>query len=159
MSNLNGETSNNSRVNGFDTVKVLDTMLANDHFSKWLGIVVDEYRIGYCRLHYTVKEEMMNGFGIIHGGALFSASDSAFAFACNSQGRLSVALDVTISFIKSAKIGDILTVEAKEIHTGNSTSFYNVTTTNEKNEIISLFKGTAYRTGKMVYEPGNGANY
>ncbi len=127
-------------------------MLANDHFSKWLGIVVDEYRLGYCRLHYTVKEEMLNGFGIIHGGALFSASDSAFALACNSQGRLSVALDVTISFIKSAKVGDILTVEAKEIHTGNSTSFYNVTTTNEKNEIIALFKGTAYRTGKKVYE-------
>ena len=125
-------------------------MLEADHFSRWLGIVVDEYREGYCRLHYTIKKEMLNGFGIVHGGAVFAAADSAFAFACNSHGRLSVALDVHISFINAAREGDVLTVEAKEIQTGNKTSFYDVTVTNSKKEIVAVFKGTAYRTSRNV---------
>ncbi len=129
-------------------------MLDKDNFSKWLGIEIDEYREGYCRLHFTIREEMLNGFGIVHGGVVFSAADSAFAFACNSHGRLSVALDAHISFIRAAKAGDLLKLEAKEVYTGNKTSFYNITVCNEKDEIISIFKGTAYRTGKHVYETG-----
>jgi acyl-CoA thioesterase len=133
-----------------DTELILKTMLDVDYFSKWLGIVVDEFREGYCRLHYTIREEMLNGFGIVHGGVVFAAADSAFAFACNSHGVLSVALDVHISFIRSAKVGDVLTVEAKEIHTGNKTSFYDIAITNEAKEVVAMFKGTAYRTSRQV---------
>jgi len=133
-----------------DTKKILSTMLAKDNFSKWMGIVVDEYKEGYCRLHYTITADMLNGFGIVHGGIIFSGADSAFAFACNSHGILSVALDVHITFIRAAKAGDMMTVTAKEIHTGNKTSFYDITTTTDKSEIVSVFKGTAYRTGKPV---------
>jgi acyl-CoA thioesterase len=61
-----------------------------------------------------------------------------------------VALDVHISFIRAAKTGDVLAIEAKEIHTGNKTSFYDITVTNAQKEIIAIFKGTAYRTGKNV---------
>ncbi len=128
-------------------------MLAKDNFSKWMGIEVDEFREGYCKLHYTITEDMLNGFGIVHGGIIFSGSDSAFAFACNSHGILSVALDVHITFIRAAKAGDLMTVTAKEIHTGNKTSFYDVTTTNDKGEIVSVFNGTAYRTGKSHTDP------
>lgn len=135
-----------------ETGKILAAMLGKDQFSKWLGLVVDEYREGYCRLHYTIKNEMLNGFGIVHGGIIFAAADSAFAFACNSHGRLSVALDAHISFIQSVKEGEVLTVEAKEIHTGNKTSFYNITITNEKGLTVAVFKGTAYRTEKNVVE-------
>lgn len=127
-------------------------MLEKDHFSEWIGIIVDEHREGYCKLHFTVRKEMLNGFGIAHGGILFSAADSAFAFACNSYGRLSVALDVTISFIRAVKEGEAMYAEAKEVHCGNRTSFYDVTITNEKQEIVSVFKGTAYRTDKAVCE-------
>lgn len=134
-----------------DTNRVLDTMLGKDNFSKWLGIVVDEYKEGYCRLHFTITEDMLNGFGIVHGGIVFSAADSAFAFACNSHGRISVALDVHISFIRAAKAGEKLSVEAREMHTGNKTSFYDVLVTNELREIIASFKGTAFRTEKQVY--------
>ena len=133
-----------------DTDLVLQAMLAKDNFSKWMGIVVDEYKEGYCRLHYTITEDMLNGFGIVHGGIIFSGADSAFAFACNSHGILSVALDAHITFIRATKTGATMTVEATEIHTGNKTSFYNVTTTNENGEIVSVFKGTAYRTGKEI---------
>jgi acyl-CoA thioesterase len=130
--------------------QVLDIMLASDHFTRWLGLQVDEVGAGYCRLHYTVKGEMLNGFANIHGGILFSAADSAFAFACNSHGRITVALDVSITFTRPAKAGELLTVEAKELHLGNKTSVYDVRTTNEKGEIVALFKGTAYRTSQEV---------
>ena len=137
-------------MNKDSTALVLDTMLNNDAFSKWLGIEIDEFREGYCKLHFTIRPEMLNGFNIVHGGVIFSASDSAFAFACNSQGIISVALDVHITFIRAGRAGERMTIEAKEIHTGNRTSFYDIITTNEKNEIVANFKGTAYRTGKPV---------
>lgn len=127
-------------------------MLGQDYFSQWLGIIVDEYKVGYCKLHFTIREEMLNGFGIVHGGILFSAGDSAFAFACNSHGRLSVALDVTISFIKAAAVGEVITVIAQEVHAGNKTGFYDITITNGNKETIAIFKGTSYRTSKNVVD-------
>jgi len=137
-----------------DTSLILKKMLGNDNFSKWLGVVIDEYSEGYCKLHYTIRPDMLNGFSTVHGGIIFSAADSAFAFACNSHGRISVALDVHISFIAAVEAGAILTVEAREIHTGDKISFYNVTTTNNSGAIISIFKGTAYRTGKTMDDRG-----
>ncbi len=131
-------------------LQVLETMLAEDHFSRWIGIIIAEHKVGYCRLTFTVRQEMLNGFGIAHGGILFSVADSAFAFACNSRGLLSVALDANISFVRPAKVGDILAVEAKELHSGNKTGFYDVCITNETGETIALFRGTAFNTGKPV---------
>lgn len=125
-------------------------MLEKDAFSHWLGLEIDAITEGGCCLHFSVKPEMLNGFGTIHGGALFAAADSAFAFACNSHGRLAVALDVSITFTRSAAVGEILSVEAKEVHLGNKTSVYEVKTTNEKGDLIALFKGTAYRTSKEI---------
>ena len=81
---------------------------------------------------------------------LFSAADSAFAFACNSHGILTLALDVSISFTRPARIGDLLHVEAREIHLGNRTGVYEVRITNAAEELVALFKGTAYRTSKPV---------
>src|ERR1700739_4978908 len=130
--------------------QVLDTMLERDAFSKWMGLQVDEIAVGYCKLHYRVKDNMLNGFSNIHGGVLFSAADSAFAFACNSHGIFTVALDVTISFTRPATTGDLLTVEAKEICVGKKTGLYDIKTTNEKGELVALFKGTAYRTSTKV---------
>jgi acyl-CoA thioesterase len=134
--------------------KVLKKMTDEDAFSRWMGLVVDGIGAGTCHLHYTILPEMLNGFGMVHGGIVFSAADSAFAFACNSHGRLAVALDVAITFTKSAKIGEILRVEAKEVHLGNKISLYDITTRNEKDEIVAVFKGTAYRTSKEIIEMG-----
>ena len=125
-------------------------MLAKDRFTEWLGIIIDEHKEGYCKLHFTVRDEMLNGFDIAHGGIVFAAADSAFAFACNGQGRLTVALDVSISFVKTATAGDELFIEARELHAGNKTGFYDVRVTNKDHEIVALFKGTAYRTDRMV---------
>ena len=130
--------------------QVLQRMLAHDKFTEWLGLEIDAIAEGYCKLHYKVKEEMLNGFHSIHGGVLFSAADSAFAFACNSHGTLTVALDVSISFTRSAKPGEVLSVEAKELYLGNKTGTYDVRTTNENGELVAWFKGTAYRTSRKI---------
>ena len=130
--------------------QVLQRMLHHDKFTAWLGLEIDTISTGYFKLHYVVKDEMLNGFNSIHGGVLFSAADSAFAFACNSHGVLTVALDVSISFTRSAKAGELLTVEAKEEHLGNKTGVYDVRTTNQSGELVAWFKGTAYRTSKKI---------
>lgn len=129
--------------------QVLESMLARDYYSKWLGIVVSDIELGYCKLHFIVRKEMLNGFGSIHGGILFSAADSAFAFACNSDGYITVALDATISFAQPAFEGEKLVVIAKKMHMGNRAGFYHVEVSNERSELIALFKGTAYRTSHL----------
>jgi acyl-CoA thioesterase len=130
--------------------EVLNLMLEKDRFSQWLGLEIDDIGPGYCKLHYLVTDSMLNGFERIHGGVLFSAADSAFAFACNSHGILTVALDVSISFTQPARAGDLLTVEAREIHLGSRIGIYDVRTSNREGQLVALFKGTAYRTGKPV---------
>lgn len=125
-------------------------LMKHDSFSQWLGLKIDNTASGYCKLHFLVTDQMLNGFGVVHGGVLFSAADSAFAFACNSHGILTLALDVSISFTRPARIGDLLHVEAREIHLGNRTGVYEVRITNAAEELVALFKGTAYRTSKPV---------
>ncbi len=130
--------------------EVLKIMLKRDRFSEWLGLQVIEFRKGYCKLQYRIIEDMMNGFNSIHGGVLFAAADSAFAFACNSYGHLTVALNASVHFTKPVKTGELLQVEAVEVFLGNKIGIYDVRTTNEKNELVALFKGTAYRTSTIV---------
>ena len=74
-------------ANSYPAEAVKDLMLRHDAYSQMLGLVVDEVSPGYCRLHFTVRPDMLNGFRSLHGGVTFSAADSAFAFACNSHGR------------------------------------------------------------------------
>jgi acyl-CoA thioesterase len=135
--------------------QVLQKMMSRDAFSQWMGLQIDGIGDGWCKLKYVVKPEMLNGFDIIHGGAVFAASDSAFAFACNSHGRIAVALDVSITFTKAAQVGEMLFVEAKEVYLGNKTSVYEIKTTNETGALVALFKGTAYRTSRMVLNADN----
>ena len=130
--------------------KVVEKMTEHDEFSQWMGVEVLEIKEGYSRIRMTIRKEMLNGFGIVHGGIPFSLADSAFAFACNNRNNLSVALDVTITFTKAVNTGDILTAEAKEVHNGRSTGVYLISVTNQKDEHVALFKGTCFRTGKSL---------
>ena len=130
--------------------KVVSRMIDHDLFSQWMGIEILEIREGYSRIQMTIRKEMVNGFGIVHGGIPFSLADSAFAFACNNRNNLSVALDVTISFMKAVNIGDVLTAQAKEVHNGRSTGVYLIAVTNQNDEQVALFKGTCFRTGKTL---------
>ena len=130
--------------------QVVDKMMRDDLFSQWLGIEVLAIKEGHSKIQMTVRKEMINGFGIVHGGIAFSLADSAFAFACNNRNVLSVALDTSINFIKPVHVGDVLTAEAKEIHNGKSTGLYHIEITNQNNHLVALFKGLCYRTDKKL---------
>ena len=130
--------------------EVVSHMMNNDFFSQWMNVEVIEVKEGYSKIKMTIRKEMVNGFGIVHGGIPFSLADSAFAFACNNRNNLSVALDVTITFTKAVSVGDILTAEAKEVHNGRSTGVYLISVFNQNNEQVALFKGTCFRTGKKL---------
>jgi len=128
--------------------KVVDHLMLHDKFSQWLGIEILEIAFGYSKIKMTVRDEMINGFGIAHGGIAFSFADSAFAFACNSNGKITVALDVSISFPKALKSGDVITAEAKEMNKTNRTGLYLIEVRNQHDELVALFKGTCFRTEK-----------
>lgn len=142
---MNGETQQDELARN-----VVAKMMADDQFSQWLGIKVLGIEEGYSKIRMTIREEMINGFGVIHGGIAFSLADSAFAFACNNRNNLSMALDTSITFIKPTKPGDVLTAEAKELHNGRSTGLYLITITNQNGEQVALFRGTCFRTGKAL---------
>jgi len=124
--------------------------MQQDQFSQWLGIEVKEIKEGYSKIRMTVRSEMINGFGIVHGGIAFSLADSAFAFACNNRNVLSVALDTAINFLKPVHVGDVLIAEAKEVHNGKSTGLYHISITNQSDHVVAVFKGTCFRTNKKL---------
>jgi acyl-CoA thioesterase len=125
-------------------------MWQNDAFSKLLGLEVDEVGPGYCRLRFVVCPDMLNGFAALHGGVTFSAADSAFAFACNSHGRQSVGLSVTMDYLEAGRLGDVITVEAREESLKHKVGVYQVRVTNQHGVLLALFKGTAYRTSNDI---------
>ena len=129
---------------------VVNDMLQKDLFSQWLGISIIEIKEGYSKIKMTVRPEMINGFGIVHGGIAFSLADSAFAFACNNRNVLSVALDTSINFLKPVQVNDVLIAEANELHNGRSTGLYHINITNQQNETVAVFKGTCFRTSKSL---------
>lgn len=131
-------------------LSVVQHMMQHDLFSQWLGIEVLDIKEGYSKIRMTVRNEMINGFGIVHGGIAFSLADSAFAFACNNRNILSVALDTAINFIKPVHVGDTLIAEARELHNGKSTGLYHISISNQHEHIVAVFKGTCFRTDKKL---------
>lgn len=121
-------------------------MFQNDRFSQWLGIRIKEIGIGKSVLEMTVRDEMLNGFDILHGGISYSLADSALAFAANSHGRMSVSIDAVMSYPNPVKEGDIITATAIEQHLGFKTAVYDIQITNQRNEKVGIFRGTVYRT-------------
>lgn len=132
--------------------EAVDKMFANDHFSHWLGINIISAQPGRCELQMTVRKEMLNGFEILHGGVSYSLADSALAFASNSYGKLSVALEVSMSYPAAAREGDILTAEAEELSLTNKIGVYLIKVTNQDQKQIGIFKGTVYRTSKSLLD-------
>lgn len=130
--------------------QVVAHMMEHDLFSRWLGIEVLEIKEGFSKITMTVRPEMINGFGIVHGGIAFSMADSAFAFACNNRNTLSVALDTSINFLKPVHVGDVLIAEATELHNGKSTGLYHISITNQHEHVVAVFKGTCFRTNKQL---------
>ncbi|MGB0916658.1 MAG: PaaI family thioesterase [Flavobacteriales bacterium] len=127
---------------------IVDEMFNNDPFSKWLGIERVEESAGFCVLRMTVRKEMLNGFSVAHGGITYSLADSALAFAANSHGVQSMSIETSISHTKKVEEGDVLTAKTKEISLTKRVGIYQIDITNQNNDIVALFKGTVYGTGK-----------
>ena len=130
--------------------QVVDKMMETDYFSQWMGVKILDVKEAYSKIQMTLRKEMLNGFGVAHGGITFSLADSAFAFACNSDDKVTLALDVSISFPKPGREGDILTAEAKLINKTNRTGLYLIEVRNQDSDLIALFKGTCYKTEKIL---------
>jgi acyl-CoA thioesterase len=118
-----------------------------------MGMEVLSSAVGQAVVRMRVRDDMMNGFGTLHGGALFSLADSAFAFATNAGGTLSVAIDMTLSIPVASRPGDVLTATAVEQSTTNRLAFVDVTIRNQDDVPVGYFRGTVYRTTR-THEPG-----
>ena len=131
--------------------RLVGAMLASDAFSRWLGVELLDLRPGVCAVRLTVRDEMLNGFGVCHGGVTFSLADSALAFAANTHGRLTMSIENSITYPASVRAGDVLTAAAEEESAGNRLAFYRVTVRNQADTIVALFRGTVYRTEKPLF--------
>ena len=131
--------------------RVVAEMMVKDAFSQWLGVVIVDIRPRRAVVRMTVREEMVNGFGVCHGGIAFSLADSALAFASNTHGRVTVSIENTITYPKVIAIGDTLTATAKEESSTSRLGFYKVTVRRSDDTIVALFKGTVYKTQKSHF--------
>lgn len=127
------------------------TMWPYDNASQLLGIRMLDIGPGSARLEMTVRPDMVNGFGICHGGIIFTFADSAFAYACNSYNKNTVASACHIDFLAPAKVGETLVAEAVEQSLAGRTGVYDVTVKNPQGIAIALFRGKSYRiSGEVV---------
>lgn len=127
-------------------VEIVNVMMEKDFFSQWLGIEVIESSEGKFILKMKVRKEMLNGFGIAHGGITYSFADSALAFASNSHGKKAVSIETSISHLKTVHENDLLTATANLKSISNKIGLYEVEITNQNSILVALFKGTVYRT-------------
>lgn len=126
--------------------KVVKGMLAKDAFSAWLGIEALEIAPRRSRLRMTVRKEMVNGFGVAHGGIVYSLADSALAFACNTHGTVTVALENSISYPAPVHVGDVLTAESSPESETNRIQFHRIIVKNQNGIVVAIFRGTVYDT-------------
>lgn len=125
--------------------EILRHKAENEPYANKMGIRVIKIEDGYSLVEMKMTEEMENIFGMIHGGAIFSLIDAAFELAGNTQGVVSVALNMNITYIKPAKAGETLRAEAKEVASAGRTASYDIQITNDDNEVIALCQALLYR--------------
>jgi len=132
---------------------VRDGMYANDRASKMMGMEIVSISPGGATLTMTVREDMLNGVDICHGGLITTLADSAFAFACNSYNELTVASGFSVDIVAPGRLGDRLTAVAMEVALAGRTGVYDITVRNQRGELVAVFRGKSYRIkGKKVVE-------
>jgi acyl-CoA thioesterase len=125
-------------------------MYAQDRASQALGMRIEEIRPGYARLAMLVREDMVNGHRICHGGLIFTLADSAFAFACNTYDLVTVASSGSIEFLLPGRLGDQLTAIAEERSRSKRTGVYDVTVRNQRRESVAMFRGRSHEIGGAI---------
>jgi len=133
--------------------RVRDGMAENDRALRATGIRFEAVGPGYAKLVMSVREDMLNGFRICHGGFLTVLADTAFAYACNSYNEQTVASGISLDFMAPGRPGDLLCAEAQELFAAGRTGVYDVTVTNQKGELIAVMRGKSYRLkGRAVVD-------
>ena len=128
-------------------------MHENDHATKALGMQIVSTSLGGSVVSMKVRQDMLNGFGSCHGGMIFSLADTAFAHACNSGNKPTVASGCTIDFIAPSKEGDTLTARASERSRSGKTGIYDIEVFNQDEQLIATFRGRSYQLkGSIVPE-------
>jgi len=130
--------------------RVVSSMMEKDAFSQSLGIEVVDVGPRAATVRLTVRADMVNGFGVCHGGVPFSLADSALAFASNTHGRVTVSIENTIVYPKRIAVGDVLTASAEEESATNKLGFFRVTV-RRSDDVVALFRGTVYKTNQAHF--------
>ena len=126
-------------------------MYAADRASLSLGIRIVALGAGSARLEMPVRDDMLNGHEICHGGFITTLADSAFAYACNSRNQLTVAAGLTVDFLASVHRGDVLIADAVEVSLGGRTGVYDIVVTNRAGARVALVRGrSAALSGRTV---------
>ena len=129
---------------------VAEAMWSRDRAANALGIKIESVGPGVSHLSMLVRGDMVNGHHICHGGLIFSLADTAFAYACNSYNKNTVASACHIDFLAPAKEGETLEAEAVEQSASGRTGVYDITVRNNHGKTIALFRGKSYRINGEV---------
>ena len=122
--------------------RVGESMFAADRASReFMQMELVECAPGRAIMRMAVREPMLNGHQICHGGFIFTLADSTFAFACNSHNKVAVAAGCSIEFLRPAHLGDVLTCEGVEQTLQGRHGIYDMRVTNQKNEVVAMFRG------------------
>jgi len=130
---------------------VINRMVPVDSFSRWLGVENVEVAPGRSVVRLTVRGDMRNGLGGVHGGVVYSLADSAFSYATNNTGVVSVAIDCTVNYPAAVQVGDVLTARAEVESSSRRLAFCAVTVRNQHDVIVGHFRGTVYRTHQLHF--------
>ncbi len=125
-------------------------MWADDRATQSMGMTLDDVAEGYAETSMSVRENMVNGHNICHGGFIFALADSAFAFACNSRNLVTVVAGARIDFLRPAKLGDTLTARSTTVHQGKRSGIYDAVVKNQDGQIIAEFRGNSTTIGGML---------
>jgi acyl-CoA thioesterase len=130
---------------------VRDAMWVGDHATKMLGMRITAVGPGSATLEMTVRQDMLNGHAICHGGLITTLADSSFAFACNAYNELTVASGFTVDLVAPGRLGDVLTARCSEVSKAGRTGVYDVDVRNQRGERIAIFRGRSHtQRGKPV---------
>ncbi|MEJ2533283.1 MAG: hydroxyphenylacetyl-CoA thioesterase PaaI [Halioglobus sp.] len=133
-----------------------DALWSDDRACQALGVEVREVATGHAVLAMNVREDMVNGHSICHGGYIFLLADSAFAYACNSENHNTVAAGARIEFLAPGRLGDRLTAVAGQVSQGRRTGVYDVVVTNQGGRTLALFRGNSHRIGGALVDDVTG---
>jgi acyl-CoA thioesterase len=128
-----------------------EVMWSADSASKALGMVVEHVSPGQARVSMEIRDDMVNGWGLCHGGLIASVADSAFALACNSRGTVTVASGFQIEFLEPGRLGETLVAEAREVTTRGGSGVYDVTVRNATTAIAE-FRGRSTSLRRPILE-------